>query len=245
VDDLNKRVQDQVNQGSVKLSSDDFADFGTDEEHERAQEALTEDSTVPVPEEAQKDPLLGAADQALDNAFSGVDVDDPADEVTVTAEEKNVFLEAIVKGGRFELPFTIFGGNIRGVFRSRTNAETRAIYSQVHRKLVEEEILTTAEHSALIRNALLCCQLAVYGEVENPPMGERGSLMPKNEWNKEANKVEIIEPEWYEYMNQQFGEMDDGLVDAIYSALRNFERKYWVMVKQAEDQDFWDLEGSS
>ena len=50
-------------------------------------------------------------------------------------------------------------------------------------------------------------------------------------------------PKWYEEAETAWQGMQTGLEAAIFAEILKFEYKYWTMVENANNQDFWNPEG--
>ncbi len=247
-----KVAQTLADKGS--LSAGDLGEFSkTQEQEEAAAETpepapLEETSTIAVPAEAAHDPALSdeatdneQIEQALANDPSGLAT--PIAEVEVTAEEKAAFLAALVDGSRYTQPFSLYAGKVTGIFRSRTTRETRAVMGELYRELREGVITGDDEYQARMRHALLRLhvqelQNVEYAELAEPLMAQAGT--------DDDGKPVANAPAWVQEAETHYGtEQQEALVSAIYEALRKFEQKYWAMVEHADDQNFWQTEGST
>lgn len=161
--------------------------------------------------------------QARHTDAEGIDVE-------TTEGERQIFLTACAEGRRFELPFSLFGGRVRGVFRSRTHAETRAINAELSKEIRDKKIMTDSDYVMRLRAVLLTAQVAVFQGAENPPLVAplNRTLLPTGEQA----------PGWLDY-TQRWEDMDDGMATALQEQLRTFELKYWTLIRHAGDQNFW------
>lgn len=173
-----------------------------------------------VPADERNAPLLDGSDGFDDDL-----------EIVITDTDRDTFLDAVVKHTRFTQDFTIYGGRITGTLRSRTQAETRAIISQLQREIRSGSIAVDADYTVRLRSMLLAAQVASVDDVDyvelaqplNPVKDADGNIADPG-WLKQAAEWESAD-EWY--------------VTAIYDVLRKFEAKYWTMVSNAANQDFW------
>lgn len=237
-----KLAKDLAN-GKVDLSAKDVAEFATPKQEKR--EEVSGDVKAKVPEDAKKDPMVNAgADaepgQAVDknveeNPLEPQPLEDKysalPNEVVVTDKDRELFLAALVSGERFVLPFSIFGGKVTGKFRSRSQAESNGIAARINNETRQGAIGTGMEYSTRIRNMLLAAQLAEMNGVAYEPMKMPYLATKDGETTKE--------PGWLAQADQ-WAQMNEGLVSALYHQLQLFERKYWVMVNSADDQNFWN-----
>jgi len=244
-EDLQKKLKDKL-QGGQGISSSDVADF---ERPAEVAEPIKGDLKAKVPVEADEDDMIkeaakGDAGPRINKAAervipAGNPLYDPSalpDEVTITEEERNKFLEAIVTGERLELPFSLFNGKIKGKMRSRSQKESTAIVTQLNHEATGEKLETALEYSTRLRNMMLAAQVAeLNGRQFSVLMGPLHSVSQ----GKDENGKEIIDPPGWLGQIEYWEETHEGLAGALYHELQIFERKYWTMVKNAADQDFW------
>lgn len=230
---LTKRLEERL-KGSGSLSSADLAAqaIAPAAPVERVEGTAT---TTLMPEDI-KDPLVSPEKkeppqstlavkplQARHTDAEGIDVE-------TSEAERRIFLDACANGQRFELPFTLFGGRVRGVLRSRTHAETRAINAELSKEIRDKKIITDSDYMMRLRAVLLTAQVATFQGVDNPPL-----VAPLN---RTLLPVGEQEPGWLQY-TQRWEDMDDGLATALQEQLRLFELKYWTLIRHAGDQNFW------
>jgi hypothetical protein len=260
------KVSDEL-KGKGTLSSTDVAGFTRPKSKspEEAQEVQSQTTKVPVPEEAKDDPIVNEgnstvpADQITDevteksNNLSGelvtqqmeesasdLGIDLP-DEVEVTPEDKDAFLDALIGNVRFERPFSVFGGKMHGILQNRLNRESRALLAEIRRRWDDQELTTMVEYSSKFRYAVLRFQLKEFQGKELTKI--EGPL--KAQLKVEDGEAKTIPPDWMEEAEVIFGDMNDGVLAALYEQLMLFERKYWAMVKNAANQNFWNPEDST
>jgi len=248
---LKTKLADQIEKGAVSVSSSDLADFGKKKEETGVD--VEGPVTVSVPDMGKKDPLAAAADgahperQLQDDMTSGeathkalantVALDTTVyGEVTLTQAEREDFVESLISGGRFELPFSLYGGKLTGVVRARSQAESTAIIRYLNQELRSENVTDMLEYSTHLRNILLAAQIkecngATYPELKAPLM-------------RTVDGKETKEPGWLEQMSA-WADQQEGMSAAIYNEVRKFEQKYWAMIDGAEDQNFLNPEEST
>lgn len=155
------------------------------------------------------------------------------EEVTLTEEEREAFLEALISGKRYERRFSLFGGRVKGKLRCRSTDESEAIAAWMNSGLREGKYATQLEYAVGIRNAMLAAQVAdlngtKYAELQQPLYRTRTGDKTENPgWLKQAD-LWSADPA-----------IPEALVAAVYEELKLFERKYWTMVMHANDQNFW------
>jgi len=241
-----KLKQDLATDGKVAISSEDLGEFKTKEAEVNAAREGAAVSTK-VSETAKKDPMMAAgADgdpgQAIsDTSGSTAPVAEQAgdltrglilpDEIIITNKEREAFLDALVSGDRFKLSFSIFNGRITGVLRSRSQAESHAIIQQLNRESTQGAVMTQLEYATRLRNMLLAAQVEelsgeAYVELASPLLQTvKGDETVKAGWLPQVNV-------WVD--------KNEGLVAALYRELQKFERKYWTMVENSDNQNFWN-----
>jgi len=156
------------------------------------------------------------------------------DVVSVTEADKEAFLSAAVYDGRLKLPFSVAGGKVKGVLRNRTLQEHIVIQSYLM-KLIESKLITTEEeYQHQLRSLILMSQVESingksYPEMQDPldpSEGEAGWLKQYQLWLDKDNK-------------------GLGITRAIFIEVRKFEAKYWAMIQQANNENFWQTAEST
>lgn len=227
------KVEEMDQRGAVSFSSSDFADFAKGKEADKPKEdPMATTSKVPVNTDGNQDKLT-----SLGKTPTPGELDTTKLVVEVTPDDKAEFLQALVTGNRFTSEFTVFAGKVRGTFRSRRQNEAIAIFNQMAKELNNGALRSGAEQVARIRYMLLSCQLAElngtkFEEMEEPlndTVGNDGKVTPPA-WTGKASYFEAL---------------PEGLVTALFNQLCEFEAKYWTMVNNAKDQNFWKPEKSS
>jgi hypothetical protein len=240
-DKLKKEVETT---GKLEVSSADVAAF---EKAEEKRQPVEGDVKVEASQQPANDPVLQQAAKAEPGKSIDEQSADSRDKhkmavdlsnattlpklVTITDDDRAAFLEAIVTGERFKLPFTLFNGKIKGVIRSRKQAESHAILSRLSQELRDQSIVNEMDYAVRLRNMLLVTQVdelqdTAYAEMKEPYMAV-----------KDGEK--LTDPGWIGQM-RAWEIQPEGLVTAVYKELQKFEQKYWTMVENADDQDFWN-----
>jgi hypothetical protein len=245
------KVQEQL-QDKGSLSSADLGGFQPREaglEEEEAKEnggSLDTTDIADVPEDAKNDVVMkvgssidtsDAVMQALQNDPAGVLFE--RGKVELTPADKTAFLEALVSDDRFELPFSLFDGKLTGVFRSRLNCETRAILNEMRRQLSAGDIPTEIEYTTRFRHALLRFHLKELNGEEYKIPEVLGAVVTSEDGEKK-----VTPPPWVEEAHTFF-KGHEAKTAALYNALCVFEGKYWTLVENANNQDFWQTEDST
>jgi len=232
--DLKEKLAERLAQGGA-IGSADVAEFSTPAKDKKE---VSGDVKTPLTENAKKDPILKASNdggvaRALADEVSTSAISEP---VVISDKDREAFLDALVSGARFELPFELFRGKIKGRFRSRTQAETGAVISYVSYECRKEKVITGIEYSNRLRNMLLATQVKELNGLAFLPL--------KDPLLRTMDGEKAIEPGWLDQVTY-WEKQGDGLVNAIYKELQIFERKYWTMVDNAGDQNFWNPAGST
>ena len=229
--DLKDKLAEKLAQGGA-IGSTDIAEFSPPPKD--GKKDVSGDVETPLTKNAKKDPILKAADdggaaKALADEVSTAST--IAEPVIITDKDREAFLDAMVSGNRFVLPFELFNGKVKGCFRSRTQAETNANISYLSYECRKEKIVTGIEYSNRLRNMLLATQVMELNGIAFIEL--KAPLLRTQDGEK------TIEPGWLDQVTY-WEKQNDGLVNAIYKELQVFERKYWVMVDNAKDQNFWN-----
>lgn len=222
---LQERVQEQLKSGNVSLSSADLQ-----AEPQKAGEPTV--GTVKAEAKEYKDPVMDAANKGDLQPIIGI----PPVKVEITQAERDLFLDAVVTGKRFRLTSKLFGDRYTIVFRSRSQAETQAVTAQ----LMYEMRTTPNMNVEFLYGARLRCMLlaAQVESINGTAYTELAAPLLRT-----IDGEKTIEPGWLAQANG-WQNAAEGLTVAIYTALQEFERKYWTMVENARDQNFWKPAGS-
>jgi len=246
-DTLKTKLEQQLADGSVSISSNDVAEY--QREDKKAAVEVAGDIKAAVPKEANDDALMSraaskdpgtvlgdavessSADEISTADIALGDAVDLPEEVTLTETERTTFIESMISGGRYVAPFKLFNGAVQGEFRCRTQPESMAVISRLNWECKENEIVNALDYGTRLRNILLSTQVAAlqdekYDELEAPLM-------------QTVSAEKTTPPGWVSRM-EMWDEKGEGLVSALYNALQLFEKKYWTMVRHADDQNFWN-----
>jgi hypothetical protein len=254
---LAKKLADQLDEGAVSVSSADLADFSKSKA--KSGEDVKGPVSVPAPDLAKKDPVGEAANAAHPEQQLHADMDAGAEtqdalrdmvvrgttsytQVILTQAEREAFVDALISGERFELPFSLYSGKLEGVVRSRSQAETSAIIRYLNQELRDGNITDMLEYATHLRNILLAAQIKILKDEE---YAELAAPLMRTVTGKDANGDEQrTEPGWLGQA-ELWADKQEGLSAAVYSEIRKFEQKYWAMVDGAEDQNFLNPEEST
>jgi hypothetical protein len=250
---LKDKLKDEMEQtGTASLSSKDMANFTRPEESRKPGEDVKGDVKVDAPK-ATADPMIETGAEGdpgrriqektekptMNAHLSAADTDDErvtTQPLVITEAEREAFLDALVSGQRLVVSFSLFNDRITGKFRCRTQEESYAIIQQLSRECREKHIENALEYSTRLRNMLLTAQVAELN-------GEEYALL-EEPLLQQVSGAEVTKPGWMKQVDV-WGKKDEGLISALYAKLQEFERKYWMMVDNADDQNFWNPEEST
>ena len=245
--------------GRLNLGSDDLKDaamFDPPPQRPKAEPVpeKVDDGKTEANTEGRVDPLMDRAAQNIQTpqslqfkaslqqsvaAQAGLSTPQaPAEEtkVDITDLDRQRFLDAVVTGARMLSEEILFGGRLLVQFRSRKQNETLAIISQLGEDLRSMKIRNNVEHMSRMRSMLFACQIA---QIDNRKFPE---------WEEPVHPQIVdgkpVDPKWLDSLDY-FEKLSDALSEALFSALKRFDMKYWTMVNAAKDQDFWSPVGSA
>lgn len=251
-DDVKSRIQEKIGT-AAGISAGDVGSFVRQQPKEAAEgeepkpDPMNEDTEVEVTKEAKNTPAQKVSekhDPAQKEIAKQMDrlasmfKDDIEEKITITAAEKQIFLDTLVTNKRFELPFSLFNGTLKGRFRNRLNRESDALMIELNRRVLEGSIVTDAEYATGLRSGLLMFHVAQLRGEDFPPV--EGPLTQHRILQDE--EYVVITPKWLDAAIKFYNEMHDGVLAALYRELLRFERKYWLMVKHSSNQNFWKPE---
>jgi len=200
--------------------------------------AVVSDTSVAsdIPEAIVADALTSTRDGEGAPAFTGEEAAEYAATVTVTPDEKEAFLKAITFDTRFELPFSVFGGKIKGIIRNRSLSEHNVLVAYLMALVASQQIRTEDEYQQQLRALTLAAQVKQLGQDEFEELKE--PLAPQG-----SGEV----PGWlsrYQYWLERDGR-GLGVTRAVFREIQKFEGKYWSMLRQAENENFWSTAEST
>ena len=190
--------------------------------------------TTPVPEEAKSDTFTRAG--VTSDLHQGMTPSFLQDQVEITEDDRNAFLHAIVTGERYERPFTLFGGKLSGVFRCRKIAESDGIIAWLSHCVNYGKADARIEYLTLMRNAVLAAQVkSLRGMISEDFPELKGPYGPTR-----SEDGKSVEPPGWVAMAESWGSRPEALVTALHNELQLFEKRYWAMVMDAANQNFWN-----
>ena len=215
--------------GSVRVTGADLAGGSSSEKHGATKGTVE----APVPEEAKKDVFADA--NAMSDLHQGMTPSFLQEKIDITEEDREAFLQALVTGDRYERSFSLFGGKLTGVFRCRKIAESDGIIAWISHCINSKKIDARIDYLTLMRNAVLAAQVKSLRGLVSEDFPELPT--PYAPTRSEDGKT-LVEPGWVSAA-KAWGERPEALVTALHDELQRFEQRYWAMVMDAGNQNFW------
>lgn len=156
------------------------------------------------------------------------------EDLVITAAEKSGFINSMITGERYIQEYSIFGGKINVKIRSRTNKETQAMYSYM-RHVLDDNRSNVISLESDMPYILLVSQIEEINGVKFPEMKAPYC------YTSSAGKVE--DPGWFEDL-KAWKDKPEGLTNALINRVQLFEYKYWTMVTEASNKNFWNSDTS-
>lgn len=190
-----------------------------------------------VPKEAKTDAFSHAS--ATADLHQGMTPSFLQDKVDITEDDREAFLKAIVTGERYERPFSLFGGKLTGTFRCRKIAESDGIIAWLSHCVNKGKADARIEYLTLMRNAMLATQVkSLRGMVSEDFPELKEPYGPTRV--ADGDKGDRIEAPGWVAMAESWGSRPEALVTALHNELQLFEKRYWAMVMDAGNQNFWN-----
>jgi hypothetical protein len=158
--------------------------------------------------------------------------------ITVTTEEKEAYIKAIITGAPFRTTISLFNGRYQVELRTRSHYEQRRVYDAAN--LTELE--TGVPDDQMLRMALKITRFqqfcaAVMVERINGVLFSELSLQPGGELTADATKL-------LQFAQTTFENMGQVQWTAIINAMRIFESKCAQLASEAHNENFWTPPGS-
>jgi hypothetical protein len=235
-DSLNERIKEK--HGISSADVDEMVEKTQRElreaEGKKTGASVTASSEVEVERPESNDNTAAAAAEELDrkNFFFGLaGAGSMYRSITISPDDKQRFIEAVLSNSRMTADFSFFGGKMNFKIRNRTYEEARAAMhfaSEESRKTTESR----TGFSMRLRSMLLALQVAEFNGVAYAPAQEDGSLFSVYEGGT------IVRPKWLE-RTQIYEALPEAVFEAVWQCLYEFEAKYWTLVRNSRNQDFW------
>lgn len=219
--------------GNLKVTGADLADSGKEPGSGETHGTVKAE----VPDEAKSDLFSHAG--ATADMHQGMTPSFLKDTVDITEEDREAFLHAIVTGDRYERPFTLFGGKLTGVFRCRKIAESDGIIAWLSHCVNSGKADARIEYLTLMRNAILAAQVKSLRGIVSEDFPELKEPYGPTRV-ADGDKGDRVEAPGWVAMADSWGNRPEALVTALHNELQLFERRYWAMVMDAGNQNFWN-----
>lgn len=231
---LNQKLQ-----SSGGISSSDVQQLVEEENEEKAGEqagkSMSETSTVKAENPADNDTAMRLATAEMDrkNFFFGLmGAVDAQKHVKITPADKQAFVDAIIANGRMTADYSFFNNKFGITIRSRTYEEARAA---MHFASSEARSTTQSrsEFDMRLRAMLMSMQVAWINGVQYKPASELGPL-----FRTTGEDGKPVDPPWLARVSD-FENLPEAVFEAVWQCIFEFESKYWTMMRNARNQDFW------
>lgn len=216
--------------GSVKVTGSDLAANSTGGKKGPTRGTVTAD----VPEEAKNDVFTDA--DATADMHQGMTPSYLHEQIEITEADREAFLNAIVTGGRYERSFSLFGGKLTGVFRCRKIEESDGIIAWLSHCVNAKKLDARIEYLTMMRNAILAAQVKSLRGIVSEDFPEAAEPYAPT---RSSDGEKVVEPGWLGAAIA-WGKRPEALVTAIHNELQLFEKRYWAMVTDASNQNFWN-----
>jgi len=213
------------------VASHKAAEAPEEEEKRPVGEEMSEPSVVKAEKPEELDPVDKTAEaERLDDQFFYNLARPESGKVELTPVEKAAFVDAVLSNGRMKLNFSLLGGRFNFTVKNRTYEEARAAVAMAQKQSVLGEMRSL--FSMRLRLMLMCFQIDEMNGVSYPDADTLGPLLQTYVDNK------LVQPKWLERLDV-FGKLPEAMFEAVWACIREFELKYWTLVKHSRDQDFW------
>ena len=239
---LAKQLAEHMKQ-TGKLSSANVQAAIQDQEEKpgaKTEQALQQSTTLTSDQLKTDDPLIAAAEGGVaGDALKDMEAIKKLkrEQVVITPDDKEAFIDALVSGKRLVLYFMRCGKRINVAIRSRTVPETQAILQQLKREIDAGTIVTQTDYTTRLRAMMMAAQVVDCNGTHGDPLKEPLFQMV-------GTDGKLVDPAWLGQA-QYWNGVSDGLQAVVWSCLQEFEDKYWIMVDDARDANFWSPAAST
>jgi len=150
--------------------------------------------------------------------------------VTITEEEKDLFLKALLCDKPVELEITLFGGKLKFLFRSRSMHEQRRVLDVLH--LDQEQQVLPSNEPALLFTRLQQYLASVMLRRINGDVFSELEIVPGNNIAADAELLRKVFADKVENMSHIRW-------TAVLNGLRIFEEKCRQLSEHCVNEDFW------
>lgn len=156
--------------------------------------------------------------------------------VTVTDREKKEFFDSVISGSRYKASATLFNGGLKVVFRSRSAIESEAIDSFIRKRVALGKIQSNQEYADTMRFAVLAAGVEELNGEKFPTLTEAGETNIGMFYSE--TKTGLDEPKWL-WLYDKWRARAESVVAVVVEAYFAFEAKYWLMIGNADNENFW------
>ena len=240
--DLGKQLAEHMRQ-TGKLSSASVQAAIQDakqEPKETADQVIHKETAVDTDEVKTDDPLIKAG--GTDNIGDVLKEMETIKklkraQLVITPEDKEAFITSIISGARLVLSFTRLGERFHISIRSRTVPETQAIFQALKHEIDDAKLITQTDYTIRLRSMMLAAQVVTLNGIDNVTLAT-----PLNRTIDSIGKT--VEPAWLGQANHWNG-ISEGVQSIAWECLNEFEDKYWMMVEDAKNANFWNPAAST
>lgn len=216
------------------------------------------DSEIEVPETAAAD-LAASVDQAASPVSSMLKTtvqQNPELEkilknpVTITAEDKARFMDAVASMGRVVLRTELFHGQAWALIRNKSFMEAECILQEAvnHLQITQPApVVQTGVYWRFIHVALLYFQVAelhtAKQHLQYPEVPAASTLVSTAEPDGRGG-YKLKQPAWVKEAFDRWGGVSPAICGELLRALVLFDKKYHGMTANANDESFWVPEDS-
>lgn len=189
-----------------------------------------------VSDHVEDSPALKSVSDGTDRNMSASVGASPDRHFEVLQRHKDAFIHSVITGDRYTEEFDRLGGKLHIVVRCRSSIETDAIESYARRMVIMDKVKLQSEYSSMMRKLLFTAQIEEINGVKYPEM--KGPMFIESH----DGKIEM--PGWEGDYRAWEGK-PDALVSALIDCILVFEARYWYMVSNSDNENFWNPEEST
>lgn len=156
--------------------------------------------------------------------------------VSVTDEEKRAFFDSVISGERYRCPVSLFNGAFKITFRSRSAIESEAIDAFIRKRVSIGRIQSNQEYADTMRFAVLSAGVDELNGEKFPTLTEAGETGLGMFYSE--TKSGLDEPKWM-WLYDRWRNKAESVVAVAVEEYFAFEAKYWLMIGNANNENFW------
>jgi len=202
---------------------------------EVAKNISPEVTTDMMTEHELSDEVKLMAEDIADNPKTMADCFDQLQEVTITKEEKEAFLDCVADNSQYLQTVSLYNGKVNALLGIKTSKEQQAILHAVDLEAAKED---ADDWKDKIRIYTLFFQLRMLNGVVIPEY--EGELFYT--YDKDGK---VVKPAWVARAEALLHDKSRAIQLGIYKAIVRFEITYEYLVSKAADQNFWQAGDST